>query len=53
MKLADLDIKSAILYGIGFWVIATLLQDTAIFNAIANLPEIGLFLGVIIGAFKK
>jgi len=46
------DLKGAIIFGIVGWILATLLNSTAIFSAIANLPEIGLFLGVIFGAFK-
>ena len=42
----------AILFGILGWVFATLLADTAIFAAIANLPEIGLLIGFLAGGFK-
>ena len=42
----------AILGGIFGYVLATLLDSTAIFNAIANLPEIGIFIGFIAGGFK-
>ncbi len=42
----------AVLGAIFGFVVATLLEDTAIFNAIGNLPEIGIFLGFIVGGFK-
>ena len=42
----------AIIFGILGWVLATLLDATGIFGAIANLPEIGLFIGVLAGGFK-
>ena len=42
----------AVLGGIFGFVLATLLEDTSIFGAINNLPEIGLFVGFIAGGFK-
>ena len=53
VEFQDINIAKTLLFGIVFWVLATLLQDTAIFASIANLPEIGLFLGVLFGAFGK
>ena len=47
------DLKGAILFGILGWVLGSLLDATAIFNAIANIPAIGLFLGVLLGGFKS
>jgi len=41
----------AIVGGVIGFIIGTLLDSTAIFP-IANIPYIGLFLGVLIGAFK-
>jgi len=42
----------AVLGGIVFWILFTLLDSTSIFSAVANLPAIGLFLGVLVGGFK-
>ena len=47
------DLKGAILFGILGWVLGTLLDATTIFNAIANISAIGLFLGVLLGGFKS
>ena len=47
------DFLWALLGGIIFFILAVLLEDTSIFNAIDNLPEIGLFLGVILGGFRE
>ena len=41
----------AIVIGIVGFILGTLLNATAIFP-IANIPQIGLFLGVLFGAFK-
>ena len=45
------SLKTAFIGGILGWFLATLLAATAIFP-IANLPQIGLFIGFIFGMFK-
>jgi uncharacterized membrane protein len=50
------DIGSKLAYGIfgGIvgYLLAIILDSTQIFSMIPALPEIGLFLGVMVGAFK-
>lgn len=41
-----------ILGGIGGWLLGTILGATDIFSMVPNIPEIGLFLGFMVGAFK-
>ena len=48
---ATFSLVNAIFGGIIIWIIATLLDSTAIFSAIANLPAIGLFVGFMFGGF--
>jgi hypothetical protein len=52
-KTFEFDFVSALLAGILFWALATILQTTAIFGMIANLPAIGLFLGILIGGLRE
>ena len=54
MAVSDLKFSLlwAVLGGILGFVLATLLEDTAIFGAIPNLAEIGLFVGFLAGGFK-
>ena len=49
----EFDFVGALLGGILFWALATILDTTGIFNMIANLPAIGLFLGVLIGGLRE
>ena len=51
IKEFEFSLLGAIAGGIGLWFIATLLAATTIFP-IANLPAIGLLLGVLAGGFK-
>lgn len=46
------DAVSALLCGIGTFVLALVLQSTNVFSMVPNLPSIGLFLGIIIGGLK-
>lgn len=49
----DFDLLGALLYGIFTYVLALILESTEIFSMVANLPTIGLFLGIVIGGFRK
>jgi len=49
----EFDLIGGLLGGILMWALATILETTGIFNMIANLPAIGLFLGVLIGGFRE
>ena len=46
------DLISGLLFGIGGWFLATVLNSTDIFYMVLNLPTIGLFIGLVAGLFK-
>lgn len=47
-----IDFTSGLIFGIFGFLLATILDATGIFGMIANIPTIGLFLGVCMGLFK-